>query len=305
MKIFVRKVIFLQLLFFIPSPSLSEELEPRQWAHLPINTNFLGAAYAYTDGEIDFDPILKIENGKFQMHTYAAKYIRTFELFKKSARIDLLQIYQKGKWTGLLDGNHKSVTRSGWSDTNLRFAINFYGSPPLQGKEYAAYRTTTKIETIIGAGLWVQMPTGVYLEDKLINIGTNRFTFRPQLGLAHNWGNWSLETAGLVAFYTDNNEFVNGHKLEQEPLFIVHSHLVYTFRPSVWASASAAYDYGGNSIVDGTNTNNRSQDIILAFSFGFPVSRQIGGKISYLGNRTQESTGTDSDTLLVGLSANW
>jgi hypothetical protein len=124
----------------------------------------------------------------------------------------------------------------------LRFPINLYGSPPLQGKEYAAYRTATEVETIVGAGLSVQLPTGHYFEDKLINLGTSRFTFRPQFGVVHSWGDWSLEATGFVALYTDNNEFFNGRKLEQDPLYIIRGHLIYTFHPGVWAGASAGYD---------------------------------------------------------------
>jgi len=288
-NIFVQGGFLLLLFFVLSSPCLGEELEPRQWAHLPIGTNFIGAGYAYTEADIDFDPVLKIENGQLELHTWAAKYIRTFALFEKTARIELLQAYQEGRWTGLLDGVPTTVKRTGWYDTNLRFAINLYGSPPLQAKEYAAYRAAT----------------GDYMDDKLINLGTNRFTFRPQFGVVHSRGNWSLETTGLVALYIDNNEFYNGKKLEQDPLYIIHSHLIYTFRPGLWAGASAGYDYGGRSTVDGTGKDDRKQNLAWAFSFGFPASRYLGVKMSYIGNRTQESTGIDADTFIVGLSAFW
>jgi hypothetical protein len=280
-------------------------MEPRRWAHLPVNTNFIGGGYAYTEADIDFDPVLRIEDGQMDMHTWAAKYIRTFELFEKTARIELLQAYQEGNWTGLLDGAPASVKRSGWSDTNLRFAINLYGSPPLQGREYAAYRAAAGVETIAGAGLSVQLPTGNYLEDKLINLGTNRFTFRPQIGVVHSWRNWSLEATGLVALYTDNNDFFNGKKLEQDPLYIIHAHLIHMFRPGVWGSASGGYDHGGRSTVDGVSKDDLKQDLAWAFSFGFPVSRRLGAKVSYIATRTQESTGIDSDTFAVAFSAFW
>ena len=305
MNIFVRGGFLLQLFFVLASPCLGEELEPRQWAHLPIDTNFIGGGYAYTEADIGFDPVLKIENGQMEIHTWAAKYIRSFALFEKTARIEFLQVYQEGHWSGLLDGVSTTVKRSGWSDTNLRFAINLYGSPPMKGKEYAAYRAATEVETIVGAGLSVQLPTGNYMEDKLINLGTNRFTFRPQLGVVHSWGNWSLETTGLVALYTDNNEFYNGKKLEQDPLYIIHSHLIYFFRLGVCAGASAGYDYGGRSTVDGMSKDDRKQNLYWALSFGFPVSRRLGVKIAYIGSRTQESTGIDSDTFIVGFSAFW
>jgi len=293
------------VIIFAATTSSGEELEPRQWSHLPVNTNFVGAGYAYTEADIDFDPVLKIENAEMEMNTWAAKYTRSFALLKKMARIDILLPYQEGRWTGLLDGAPTTVKRSGFSDINLRFAINLYGSPPLQGKEYAAYRAEQEIETIIGVGLSVQLPTGAYLSDKLINLGTNRYTFRPQFGVIHKKGNWSLETTGLVALYTDNSEFVSNNKLEQEPLYIIHSHLIYTFPTGVWASASGGYDYGGRSTVAGIKKDDRRQNLAWALSFGLPVSRKMGIKISYIGIRTQESIGTDSDTFLAGLSAFW
>ena len=67
------------------SPCLAEELEPRRWAHLPINTNFIGSGYAYTEADIGFDPVLKIEDAELEMHTWLAKYIRSFALLDGAA----------------------------------------------------------------------------------------------------------------------------------------------------------------------------------------------------------------------------
>jgi hypothetical protein len=297
---------FLVLVFlFFTSPCLAEELDPRRWVHLPINTNFVGTGYAYTNADIGFDPVLKIQNGQVDMHTWVAKYIRSFALFDKTARISFLQAYQDGQWTGLLDGTSKTINRNGWTDTTIRFAINLYGSPPLQGKEYATYRAAKVVETNIGVGLAVQLPTGDYMDDKLINLGTNRFTFRPQFGISHKRGKWLAEATGIVALYTDNDEFFNGKNLKQNPLYIIHGHLIYTFLPGLWASASAGYDYGGRSTVDGAKKDDRKQNLAWAFSFGLPINRHWGVKATYIGTRTQESTGIDSDTFAIGVSTFW
>lgn len=297
---------FLLLVFLSFSyPCLADELEPRRWAHLPINTNFLGAGYAYTEADIALDPVLKLEDVQVEMDTWAAKYIRTFSLLDKSARIDLVQVYQEGRWNGLLDGVPKRVTRSGWSDTFVRFAINLYGAPPLEGEEYVKYRATKDVETIVGAGLSVQLPTGDYQDDKLINLGSNRFTFRPQFGVIHTRGKWSAEATGYVTLYTDNTDFFNGKRLETDPLYVINCHLIYTFRPAVWVGASAGYDYGGRSTVDGVEKDDRKQDLIWALSFGFPVNRYLGIKLGYLATRTKESTGSDSDTFTMGVSTFW
>jgi len=143
-------------------PCFAQELEPRRWGHLPIGTNFAGGAYSYTEADIYFDPVIQIEDAKMEMHTWAVQYVRTFELFQKSTRIDFTQGFQEGRWNGLVGGVPKSIKRSGLSDSLLRFAINLYGAPPLEGKEFLAYRAKIDVETIVGAALVVQLPTGNY-----------------------------------------------------------------------------------------------------------------------------------------------
>lgn len=286
-------------------PCFALEPEPRQWNHLPVGTNFAGVGYAYTEADILIDPALLLEDVEMELHTWAGKYIRTFKLFNKLARIDIAQAYQEGEWIGLLDGVPASTSRSGLSDTFLRFAVNLYGAPPLSDKEFAAYRSETKVETIVGMGLAVRLPTGDYMEDKLINLGKNRFAFRPQLGVKHTRGRWTAEATGEVAFYTDNDKFFNGNTLEQEPLYIMHGHLIYTFRPGLWSGASIGYDYGGESSVNGVDKDDTKQNIAWAFSFGYPINRSSGVKVMYIGTRTQEPTGLDSNTLTASLSFLW
>ena len=107
----------------------------------------------------------------------------------------MLQVegYQKGRWTGLLDGVPASTKRAGWTDSIVRLSVNLYGPPPLAGKEYARYRSKNKVDTIVGAGLVVHFPTGEYMSERLVNLGTNRYTIRPQLGVVHTRHNWTFE----------------------------------------------------------------------------------------------------------------
>jgi hypothetical protein len=297
--------LYVFLILGLPSLCLAQELEPRRWSHLPTGKNFAGGGYVYTEANILFDPVLRIENVEMEMHTWALKYIRTFELFQKSARVDVTQGYQEGRWTGLVDGVPSSIKRNGLSDSVLRFAINLYGAPPLEGKEFSAYRAKVDVETIVGTALVVQLPTGDYMDDKLINLGTNRFTFRPQFGVVHNRGKWSMELTGAVWLYTDNDDFFNGNKLEQDPYYTIQTHLIYTFRPGFWTAASAGYGYGGESIVSGVEKNDRRETLAWALSFGFPITRQLGVKVIYLATRSQKSIGQDTDSIGGAFSILW
>lgn len=289
----------------LPLPCQAQELEPRRWGHLPIGSNFAGAGYSYTEAEIYFDPVLQIEDAQMEMHTWAAKYIRTFELMQKSARIEFTQGFQEGQWSGLLGGIPTSISRRGLTDSQLRFALNLYGAPPLAGQEFAAYRATADVETIVGMGLVMHLPTGDYMDDKLINLGSNRYTFRPQIGLVHNRNNWSMELTGAVWLYTDNNDFFSENTLEQDPLYAGQMHLVYTFRPGFWAAGSVGYAYGGKSTVNGEDKNDRKENLAWALSLGCPITRQLGVKVIYLATRTQQSIGQDSDSIAVSFSFLW
>ena len=293
------------LVLGLPILCLAQELEPRRWSHLPTGINFLGAGYSYTRADIFFDPVLRIEDAEMEMHTWGVKYTRAFELLQKSARIDFTQGYQEGRWKGLLNGAPASTKRSGLTDSVLRFAINFYGAPPLEIKEFKTYRAKVDVETIFGTALAIHLPTGDYMSDKLINLGTNRFTFRPQLGVVHNRGKWSFELTGAVWLYTDNNDFYNGRKLEKDPYFTSQIHLVYTFRPGLWASASAGYGYGGKSTLDGVEKNDRRENLAWALSAGCPITRQLGIKFVYLSSRTQESIGQDTDSIIASFNIFW
>ncbi len=286
-------------------PCFALDLSPRRWNHVPVGTNFAGIVYAHTEADIFTDPTILLEDVEMKRDTWAGKYIRTFDLFNKSARIDLTQAYHEGEWKGLLDGVPAAVERSGWSDTFVRLAVNLYGAPPLSGKEFATYRSELNVETIVGMALAVRFPTGEYLEEKLINLGQNRFAFEPQLGVVHSRGKWTTEATTGVEFYAENDEFFNGNTREQKPRYFIHSSLAYNFRPGLWVGAGIGYDKGGKNRVNGIDKGDTKQNIGWAFRFAYPINRYSGINVSYIGTRTQESVGFDSDTLTAALGLSW
>lgn len=286
-------------------PATAQDIEPRRWSHLPLGANFSGVAYAYTEGDIYLNPVLRITDGEFEMHTAAFKYIHAFEVLGKSARVDITQLYQSGSWSGLLNGAPAATERDGWADTNVRFAVNLYGAPPLTGQGFVDFRKAADRETIVGLGLAVTVPTGEYFEDRLINLGTNRYTFTPQFGIVHTRGKWTMEISSSVTFFTDNDEFFNGTEHEEDPLLIGQGHLIYTFMPGLWVGASAGYGYGGESTIDGVSANDRKGNLGFGVSSGISITRNFGFKIAYIGIRTQEDTGSDNDTFSIGCSLQW
>jgi outer membrane putative beta-barrel porin/alpha-amylase len=301
----LTRILVIGFFVILASPIYSMELAPLRWSHLPLGANFAGIGFVSTEADIFIDPDLQLEDVELKLDSWAGKYIRTFELFDKSARIGLIQAYQEGEWTGLLGGVPATARRAGLSDTLVRLAVNLYGAPPLSGKEFAQYRANADVETIVGVALAMRLPTGDYLEDKLMNLGENRFVFRPQLGITHKRGKWTTELTGEVAFHMKNDEFFNGNTRRQDPLYFLHGHLIHTFKPGVWVSASVGYNYGGESSINGVDSDNKKKNLGWALSFAQPIGKTYRLKIAYIGVRTQEDIGLDSDTLTAGLSLLW
>lgn len=280
---------------------LAQELEPRRWSHLPVGLTFGSAAYLYTDTDIEFDPALEIENARGDIHTFAVGVVHTFGFFGKSARIDAVLPYSVGRWEGSLEGEPASTRRSGINDPKIRFAVNLVGSPALSGKDFAKF----EVDTIVGAAVEVRIPLGEYQPDKLINLGSNRWVVRPQLGVTQRWGQWDAELTGSVWFYGDNKDFDVDKRRKQDPLFSAQTHLIYTFRPGLWFSGSLAFGGGAQSEINGIDARDRTGRWLYALSTGLPVSRTQGVTVSLIGSENTRETGSEFLRILVGYSKMW
>ena len=87
--------------------------------------------------------------------------------------------------------------------------------------------SNTEKEMVVGASLQVTMPTGQYDDEKLLNIGSNRWVVKPEIGISIPSGKWSFEFSAAARFFTDNNDFVGDVTFEQDPLYNLQLHLVY------------------------------------------------------------------------------
>lgn len=278
---------------------LAQDLEPRRWSQMPTGLNFAGVGYGYVDGDIFFDPVLLVEDATFDLHGVAFFYMRSLAVLGKSARVDFTLPYQAGRWEGTVDNEFVHFRRRGPGDARMRFSMLLYGGPAESPQEFA---NSEKSRTVVGAAVAVSIPTGKYSHERLINLGSNRWVIRPQLGVTHTNGKWTSELTGSVFIYTDNDEFWMNTELETDPLVALQAHVIYSFRPGLWISASTGYGWGGEAEVNGNPKNNPSGNWLSALSFGFPIDRKQGVKIALLRGRSQKLTGADVNTLVLAYS---
>ena len=139
-----------------------------------------------------------------------------------------------------------------------------------------------KPQTTLGASLTVSAPTGEYHSDKLINVGTNRWALKPEIGLSHPVGRWTLEAIAGAWFFQDNDDFFGGHHREQDPLASVQAHVGYTFRPRLWLAFNATYYDGGRSTIDGDCERRSAVELALrAHAFGAGRAQRQSLKLNW------------------------
>jgi hypothetical protein len=289
----------------LPEQVSAQDLEPRRWSHLPAGQNIVGVGYIYTEANVFFSPVLKITDGASRINGLGLTAIHTFDMAGKSARFSLMLPYVSGRWEGNIDDEFKIIHRRGVGDPRLRLSVNLYGAPALKGSEFAQYRAEHTTNTVVGASIAMTMPLGKYCDDCLINIGNNRWSLRPQIGVVHTRGPWSFELTGSIFVFTDNDSFFDNAMLKQKSVYAVQTHAIYNFKSRLWASISTGYGTGGRIRIDQQKTAFEVDNWVWAASLGAPIGKTQSFKLTWLSGRTQNLVGRDSDNLLLSWTMRW
>jgi hypothetical protein len=258
-------------------PAMAQEMEPRAYSPSPVGTTFFLATYARSTGGILTDPSLPVDDVEAEVNALALGIGHTFSFFGRSAGVAILQPRASGHFTGTLNGEDAEASRSGIGDTRLRFSTNILGGPALTAAEFA--RRVPR--TTLGASITVSAPTGDYHGDKLINIGTNRWAIKPEIGVSHPVGKWSLEATAGTWLFGDNDDFFGGQRREQEPLASLQGHVGYTFRPRLWVAVNAIFYEGGRSTINGIERDDRQSNTRYGLTLSVPVAGSQSVKLNW------------------------
>jgi hypothetical protein len=246
----------------------AQELLPAAYTPAPYGVNFLGIASYSNRGDLTFDPSGPIEEAYGEIVVSTLSYARTLGLFRRSSTLTVILPYVVGDLEGLYFGEPAAARRSGLGDLNLRLGINLFGAPAMKPREFAAF----KPKTMIGASFLLRAPTGQYDAEKLINIGTNRWAFKPEIGVVHVMGRWAVDAYVGGWFFTTNSSFFGGMTREQDPILSTQFHLRFLIQPGLWTALDANYWWGGQSALDGVE----GDDLQNNSRIGLTVSWNVG-----------------------------
>lgn len=267
----------------------AQELAPRVYWPTPVGTRLLLTGYSFSTGDIVTDASLPVTGVDSRIHGAVLGYQQTFGLWGRTttARIELP--YVVGTTEGLAFGQPAERNLDGVGDLALTFSINLLGAPAMDREAFVALLRDP--EPILGASIRIVAPTGQYDDTRYINIGTNRWSTRLQVGYIHPFGNrWGLEVTAGAWLFGSNDDFV-GMTRTQDPIFAGEVHLIHILPSGTWLSADANYYAGGRSYLDDQRRPDFQRNSRAGLSASWPLLRRHILKASFSTGVATESGG--------------
>ena len=263
----------------------AQDLAPRAYIITPVHSNAVTLTYSFLDGSLLFEGTVPITGASARVHLSIFNYTHSFKLFGRTANFTGALPYGVGNFRGTVVGAEAFAYRSGLLPATFRFSVNLIGGPAMNVAEFMKWRQ----KNILGISIRLVPKTGQYDPTKLINLGTNRWALKPELGYSHRWGHWILDAYAGAWFYTTNPEFFSHNQFSpgtntqsQSPIGSFEGHLSYDFKPRLWVSLDGNYWFGGATSLNGVqNASTFQRNSRLGGTASIPVSRHQSIKFSY------------------------
>ncbi len=261
--------------------------DPRYYDNTPVNVNQLELVYGYARSDTSLDTSIVVADAEVDLNFGVIEYTRYFSLFHHAAWVEPAVPF--GELRGSITDTQIRGSSAGTGDSSYQAGILLKGGRALSVAQFATYHPSTTV----GTSLTITAPTGQYSTDKILNLGSNRWSFKPEFAVAFPFGpqkKWELDTYANAYFYTENTSYHGAEIFQQKPLPGVEGHISYLFRSSAWASLDTRYSFGGDTFVNGVDQKDAQENFtlgsevnlslnsrnIIVFEFGKLIVHQNG-----------------------------
>ena len=287
-------------LALLAAESRAQEIEPRSYSNAPVGVNFAIAGVVYTRGSLEFPSASFLTDAKLTTQSAVLAYARAFDFLGNSAKVDVIVPYMSLSGNALFNGTPVERDVDGLVDPRFRISVNFFGAPALSLADFRNYRQ----DLIVGASLQVSAPWGQYDPARLVNIGANRWSFKPELGVAKTLGTWTLEGKLAATFFTANTDFFGGSRREQDPIYSVQGNVIYGFANGIWASLDATYYAGGRTTLNGVRGIDLQQNTRVGATLALPIDPRNSIKL-YASSGVHARTNNNFDLIGIAWQRRW
>jgi hypothetical protein len=286
---------------WLAMPANAQDLEPKVYAASPIGANFLVTSYSWSGGDVLADPTVPITDIHADVQALAVGAGHSFGVFGKLGRASVTIPASWADVTGRVGEQAGQVSRNGFADTRLKFSVNLRGNPAMLPRDFAKEPR----RTIVGVSLLASAPSGQYDNTKLINIGNNRWAFKPEVGLAWPKGRWDVDAYAGVWLFSSNSAYYPGvSTLTQNVMTAIQGHASYTLRPRLWLAADGTWYHGGLTAVNDVSSSLALNNSRLGLTLSVPVGDRYSLKASYSSGLVVQK-GTNFNTVAIAWQVLW
>lgn len=294
-------------LTLIATSATSQELNPRVHWPAPKGLQLVTLGFTYNSGNVLTDRALPLGDVDNETNMATLLYYGVFSLAGRTANVTIQLPGARSRLDARLSEDDIRRRISGFADMQARIGVNLIGAPSMTGQEFQEFRQDPP--SILGASLQIVAPTGSYNEDKVVNLGSNRWAAKPEIGYLIPTGRWVLEFSLGAWFFGDNDGFVGG-TLEEDPITALEFHLVRRIKPGLWASLDLNFYSGGRTTVSGigeipdSTLDNRQENSRIGATLLFPFQHRHAVRFAFSTGLTTES-GSDFDSVSLSYSFAW
>jgi hypothetical protein len=245
-----------------PGKASAQFNDARAYDNTPVGVSQLELHYTYVRSNASLDPSLAIAGADLNLNQGTIGYTHYFGVFHRLAWVEAA-VPLAG-----LDG---SIAGAG--DSSYQIAMLLTGGQALSISQFENYKPASSL----GLSLTITAPTGLYNTNKILNLGSDRWSFKPELAFSLPFGpdqKWEFDAYGNVSFYTDNTSYRGREILRQQPLPGLEGHVSYSFNDRAWVSLNTRYSFRATTSVDGVSQNNAQQNFIVGSELNISLSPQ-------------------------------
>ena len=243
-----------------PDQACAQFTDPHTYDNTPIGINQLELSYAYVHANASIDTSLVISSAKINLNQGTIDYTRYFSLLHRLVWVGVgVPLAGLG---GSIAGTNIHGSTTGEGDSSYELAMLLKGGPALSVAQFKYHKPTTTL----GASLTITAPTGLYYPNQILNLGSDRWSFKPEIAWSHPFGQeqkWQFEVYANSYFYTDNTSYHGREILGQRPLPGLEGHISYSFNESIWVSLDTRYSFRGTTFLNNVSQNNAQHNFIL------------------------------------------
>ena len=258
-------------LALLSSQAGAQFTDPRTYNVSPVGINQLELNYAHVHSNASIDTSLIITGAKVDLNQGIIDYTRYFGLLHRLTWVEAgVPVAGLG---GSVVGTSIQGSTVGAGDSSYAVGILLKGGPALSMAEFEKFKATTTV----GVSLTITAPTGSYNPNKVLNLGSDRWSFKPEVALAHPFGpeqKWEVEAYGNVYLYTDNTSYHGRGILKQQALPGFEGHVSYSFNDRLWTSLDARYSFRGSTSVNAVDQNNPQRNFILGSEMNISLNER-------------------------------